>query len=567
MIKKLMSVAALSLLCLISCTDDETVAVGTPGSHTYTMNFLVGFDDYEGAATRAGYSFADGDCVYVLFEQGASAATGTAVYRADTKTWTLSTASTLADTDGAACRLAFFTGSPSATSTSLTLNAQTGIYTASSATYQLSDGLLTVRGRLTPALGRVRFRGVEGLQSSISGLSVPESFDLQNHTYTLRPSKVTSTCGTDGFTPYYYAAFADASARQLTFLIDAETGMRRSFGQEVLAAATSGYISIPTANDHQGWTVVDLATGEEVVVVTLGDVTLSGITSTDARAECRVTGGGSKVNDAGFCWSTSAAPTTNDSHVSVGAQTSTFSAKLTNLTEATTYHIRAYATTDRGVTYGPETTFVTRPPMVGRGLIAYYTFDDGTCDNIRSDNYHGYLVGNGTFITDTPNGEGKALSLLQEQYVNIGYTPIGTSKNWSISLWVKDFGTGSLVTAVSRDRADDPTLAISSTGNAQYISNGSPRSMSFSLGSYQIGEWVHLVLSVANSNNLSLYVNGRRIDATNSPWSCQAGGDRMIIGGKTSDFAWADPMKIDNVRLHNIALTDEEVKQIYDYEK
>ena len=31
--------------------------------------------------------------------------------------------------------------------------------------------------------------------------------------------------------------------------------------------------------------------------------------------------------------------------------------------------------------------------------------------------------------------------------------------------------------------------------------------------------------------------------------------------------SWPDRMKIDDVRIHNVALTDAEVAQIYEYEK
>ena len=37
--------------------------------------------------------------------------------------------------------------------------------------------------------------------------------------------------------------------------------------------------------------------------------------------------------------------------------------------------------------------------------------------------------------------------------------------------------------------------------------------------------------------------------------------------GKVNGWAWADPMKIDNVRIHSVALTEAEVRAIYDEER
>ena len=559
----LLGLTLMALLpCFYSCIDDEPLKA--PATGAYRTNFNVTMADYDGGSTRAAaYEFVKGDRVYVLFHQGEARVAGIAEF--DGSDWTLTPESPLAETQNATCQLAFFLNEGGATSTMVTLGQQTAVYTTATATYQLTEGFLTVHGQLLPTLGRIRFRGTAGQTATLDGLAFAASFDLKNHTLSAMQAQTCAmTVTADGFTPYYYATFADATARQMTFAIDATSGLRRSFGGEVLAAATSGYITIPTTVDHLGWTIVDPKTGEEIVVTTLGDVTLSGITGTEANAECRITGGASKVNDAGFCWSATTSPTVNDSHVSCGQQTATFSAKLTNLTESTTYYIRAYATTDRGVVYGPETTFITRPPLVGRALLAYYTFDDGTCDNVRSDNYHGYLVGNGTFITDTPNGEGKALSLLKEQYVNISTNPLGRSKVWTVSMWVKDFGTGFLF---GSPEAAFPNFFVNPDGYVTLLRPGNYAWWSFAIPmtSYQTGKWVHIAI-VVNGSRAILYVNGRNLD-TQAIYENYTDAVTLTIGGKSRNLTWADPMKVDNVRIHGAVLTDEEVKQIYDYEK
>ena len=72
----------------------------------------------------------------------------------------------------------------------------------------------------------------------------------------------------------------------------------------------------------------------------------------------------------GICWSTSPNPTFNDSYVEVGNGIGSFTASMTELTPNTTFHVRAYAVTPNGTTYGNE--------------ISFTTLDDGS-------NYHEYV--------------------------------------------------------------------------------------------------------------------------------------------------------------------------------
>ena len=67
----------------------------------------------------------------------------------------------------------------------------------------------------------------------------------------------------------------------------------------------------------------------------------------------------SVILEKGICWSTSADPTIDGSHVSCGAGTGSFTVNLTNLTPNTTYHVRAYAVNDQGAIYGEDIAFTT----------------------------------------------------------------------------------------------------------------------------------------------------------------------------------------------------------------
>jgi len=75
--------------------------------------------------------------------------------------------------------------------------------------------------------------------------------------------------------------------------------------------------------------------------------------------------GGTAVTAFGVCWSTSANPTTGDSHTDEGAGVvGDFYTAITGLTAGTLYHVRAYATNTSGTSYGSDLTFTT----IGQGV-------------------------------------------------------------------------------------------------------------------------------------------------------------------------------------------------------
>ncbi len=86
----------------------------------------------------------------------------------------------------------------------------------------------------------------------------------------------------------------------------------------------------------------------------------SAITMTTATAGGSVTfDGGSTVTSRGVCWALTSNPTVAGSHTTDGSGTGTFTSTLTGLTANTQYHIRAYASTAYGTTYGDDLTFST----------------------------------------------------------------------------------------------------------------------------------------------------------------------------------------------------------------
>ena len=113
------------------------------------------------------------------------------------------------------------------------------------------------------------------------------------------------------------------------------------------------------------------AYGNQVTFITgVGEPTLTttavtAITQTSAVSGGNVTNdGGAAVTARGVCWSTSANPTTANSHTTDGSGTGIFTSNLTGLTPGTTYYVRAYATNSAGTAYGNPDSFTTDPVEV-----------------------------------------------------------------------------------------------------------------------------------------------------------------------------------------------------------
>lgn len=78
---------------------------------------------------------------------------------------------------------------------------------------------------------------------------------------------------------------------------------------------------------------------------------IGGVSVTDA--------GGAELQSCGICWSATANPTISNSKIEGGKTLGTYTCNMTGLSPSTTYHVRAYATTNVSTSYGAEKTFTT----------------------------------------------------------------------------------------------------------------------------------------------------------------------------------------------------------------
>ncbi len=207
---------------------------------------------------------------------------------------------------------------------------------------------------------------------------------------------------------------------------------------------------------------------------------------------------------------------------------------------------------------------------ISKGLVAYYTFDNETFNDLQN-HYNGFSTG-GKFITDTPCGTGKAIFLKRGEQVFIPFAPINGLKNHTISMWVKDFGSGPIYMSYD-NHLFSPSLVVTENVKLKAYTGESNHNCTFStdLSIFQTETWNMLTIVTKTDEDRSegtceLYINGQLIQSQSSYTYDNLGATTMSIGGSINDI-WADPMKVDNVRLYDIALTKDDIAAIYNREK
>ena len=123
--------------------------------------------------------------------------------------------------------------------------------------------------------------------------------------------------------------------------------------------------------------------------------------------------GGATVTARGVCWSTSQNPTTADSHTIDGNGTGIFTSNITNLSPATQYYVRAYATNIWGTAYGNEVSFITNTqPCQGAA----------TVNDIDNNTYNTVQIGNQCWMKE---------NLRTTHYANGTSIPLGSTYSYT----------------------------------------------------------------------------------------------------------------------------------------
>lgn len=126
-------------------------------------------------------------------------------------------------------------------------------------------------------------------------------------------------------------------------------------------------------------------------VPTVTTATISSITINSAICGGNVISeGGSAVSARGVCWNTTGSPEISDNLTEDGSGIGPFTSNIKELTESTTYYVRAYATNSNGTSYGNEEYFTTAdvavlPTVETTSIIGPYVDGATVTGNVTSD--------------------------------------------------------------------------------------------------------------------------------------------------------------------------------------
>lgn len=213
-------------------------------------------------------------------------------------------------------------------------------------------------------------------------------------------------------------------------------------------------------------------------------------------------------------------------------------------------------------------------PDPSRGLVTYYTFDNESADDISGKQCHGVLINNPKFITDSPNNKGKAIFIngIKEESVNIPYNLSADSTCYSTSFWLKDFTTGKIIASYDTKNysAALEFVALAESRNFQFrtapYNSGLHIFSNYNYSPIQQGEWHHIAIVVSEdetNRDLLLYIDGKLTDRQSWRYS-GSNAIKFQIGNNSEGIV---SFKLDNFRLYNRSITQEEVKMIYNSEK
>ena len=212
-------------------------------------------------------------------------------------------------------------------------------------------------------------------------------------------------------------------------------------------------------------------------------------------------------------------------------------------------------------------------PLLGQTndkLVAHYSFNDSTANDVSGNGKHGILEGNPTFGCGV-NGSALWLDGIDDYVLLLGMDNFFITTDFTISFYFKStssFGTQSIIS--KREECDaNHALAIRYTP----VSNSITTEVSESTSKRAViteqldfnSCWQHIVL-IRNSFRTQLYLNGEIIgnDNTNSRVDLTSSGVLSIAQSpclSTTDNPFAG--LIDEVRIYNRALSKEEVRGLY----
>ena len=201
--------------------------------------------------------------------------------------------------------------------------------------------------------------------------------------------------------------------------------------------------------------------GTSEILPSVTTSTVTDINNSTATGGGNVTDdGGATVTAKGVCWSTSQSPTISNDYTTNGSGTGSFTSNIDNLTDNTTYYVRAYATNSEGTSYGNLQNFTT---IAGSNLIEYSNI---TLQYISTSLYNNMMLITSDGTTADGNSTNGDIALIWQS--TYGYSLCSPDAEWITELY-----SWNGITYTTDDKKHTKIMLLSSANfddiNADYL--------------------------------------------------------------------------------------------------
>lgn len=284
--------------------------------------------------------------------------------------------------------------------------------------------------------------------------------------------------------------------------------------------------------------------------------------------------GGSIVTEAGICYGTAASPTTSGRKVTVYQISGSYSVPLAGLVPDSTYHFRAYAINEKGISYGDDKSF-TVPFVLPASRICYYNFN-GSDSNVVSNTLG--VDNNITYVTGV-NGQAAQFNGTNSFITYSSVNGLETATNFTISFW---FNSTATITgpfySLNQDGFswENSKLIFESEGNStSTLLNAKLEALDVSWSEFVAangfsnvfdGNWHQIVLTY-DGTKVTSYLDGALHTTVTTTIPLPFGAfDSFTIGaGGWFGTTRISACKIDQIGIYNSALSAAEVTGLYNH--
>ena len=246
-------------LMVVSCSEQEVEIrneeTQNVGLQTCTMNFKASLTEYEQSTRSSGQEvvWADSSRVYLQFLNGKERIAGEALYSAEQDSWSVSYYGSLPESASLTCEAIYFENIDSVTTAGLVVtNELTAIYEDLKGTYFYEDEELTVVANLTPKTGRIRFTGDAKTKMKLTGITSYSSYEPRSNHYMTTNKLIEVATDANETTPYIYGYYTNDTTKYISVMAN-DYAFTKACKASVLERGKSGYMSIPTLGNCNGW--------------------------------------------------------------------------------------------------------------------------------------------------------------------------------------------------------------------------------------------------------------------------------------------------------------------------